>query len=398
MRVLTIGSMFPPHHLGGYELMWRSAVRQMRAAGWHVLVLASDYRSPDALSDPEDPDVRRELRWYWHDHGFPRMSLRARRDLELHNLAVLREAVAQHRPDAINWWAMGGMSLSLIEEGRRLGIPAAGTVVDDWMVYGPKVDGWWKSIRRLGLGPVAERMTGIPGRVDLGGAARWVFVSDYVRRRGAAAHTLPRTDVAHGGVDRELFATVPERDWDGSLLYVGRIDPRKGIDTAIRALTELPEARLTVIGSGEEAHARELERLAGDLGVGSRVEFARRARAQLPAAYAAADVTLFPVRWAEPWGIVPLEAMAVGRPVVATGTGGSGEYLEHEGNCLLFAPGDHRGLADAVRRLAGEPELRRRLRAAGTATADRFTEPRYNRAIMDSIEQTIEESHSKEPA
>jgi glycosyltransferase involved in cell wall biosynthesis len=364
----------------------------MRAAGWDVLVLASDYRSPEAPADPEDPGVRRDLRWYWKDHAFPRISLAERRDLELHNLALLREAVEQHQPDAINWWAMGGMSLSLIEEARRLGVPAAGTVVDDWMVYGPKVDGWSTSVRRFGLGPIAERATGIPGKVDLGGAARWSFVSDYVRRRGASAHRLPRTEVAHGGVDRELFTTAPERDWDWSLIYVGRIDPRKGIDTAIHALVDLPDARLTVIGSGDDAHGRELEALARELGVAPRVEFGRRPRSDLPAAYAAADVALFPVRWAEPWGLVPLEAMAVGRPVVATGTGGSGEYLEHERNCLRVAPGDHRDLADAVQRLARDGGLRSRLRDEGTRTADHFTEPRYNRAVMASIERTIEES------
>ncbi|MCU1587684.1 MAG: glycosyltransferase family 1 protein [Frankiales bacterium] len=392
MRVLTIGSMYPPHHLGGYELMWRSAVRQMRAAGWDVQVLTTDYRSPEPPSDPEDPDVRRDLRWYWHDHAFPRMSLAECRDLERHNISVLRDAVEQHRPDALSWWAMGGMSLSLIEEGRRLGIPAAGAVVDDWMVYAPKVDGWSKSVRRLGLGPVAERLTGIPGRVDLGGAARWVFVSDYVRRRGVAAHPLPRTDVARGGVDRDLFTTALVREWDWSLLYVGRIDPRKGIDTAIRALEELPEAHLTVLGSGEDAHLRELEALVAELAVADRVEFGHRPRTELPAAYAAADVALFPVRWEEPWGLVPLEAMAVGRPVVATGTGGSGEYLEHERNCLRFAPGDHHGLAEAVRRLAGDPTLRARLRDHGTQTADHFTEPRYNRTVMDSLEQAVKEA------
>lgn len=363
----------------------------MRAAGWDVLVLASDYRAPEPPSDAEDPDVRRDLRWYWRDHAFPRMSWAERRDLERHNLAVLGDAVEQHRPDALNWWAMGGMSLSLIEEGRRLGIPAAGAVVDDWMVYAPRVDGWSTSVRRRRLGPLAERLTGIPGTVDLGGAARWVFVSDYVRRRAAAAHPLPRTEVAHGGVDRTLFTAAPERDWGWDLLYVGRIDPRKGIDTAIRALADLREARLTVIGSGEDAHLRELEALAADEGVADRVAFGLRARADLPAAYAAADVTLFPVRWEEPWGLVPLEAMAVGRPVVATGTGGSGEYLEHERNCLRFAPGDHHGLADAVRRLAGDPALRARLRDEGTRTADHFTEPRYNQAVMDSLERTIAE-------
>jgi glycosyltransferase involved in cell wall biosynthesis len=367
----------------------------MRAAGWDVLVLASDYRSPTPPAGPEDQDVRRVLRWYWEDHRFPRMSLRRRRELETHNLRVLREAVAEFDPDAVNWWAMGGMSLSLIEEGRRLGLPAAGVVVDDWMIYGPKVDGWSKSVRRLGLGRPAERVTGVPGRIDLGGAARWVFVSDYVRRRAAGARELPRTEVAHGGVDRDLFATEAARDWDWRLLYVGRIDPRKGIDTAIRAMAELPDARLTVIGTGEEAHGRELRKLAESAGVAGRVEFAQRPRAELPAAYAEAGAVLFPVRWAEPWGLVPLEAMAVGTPVVATGTGGSGEYLEHERNCLLFAPpDDHRALAAQISRLAADPGLRARLRAGGVETADHFTERRFNRAVMDALERALAEAQN----
>ena len=56
-------------------------------------------------------------------------------------------------------------------------------------------------------------------------------------------------------------------------------------------------------------------------------------RAELRDVYAAADVVVFPVQWNEPWGLVPLEAMSVGRPVVASGTGGSAEYLRDGENC-----------------------------------------------------------------
>jgi glycosyltransferase involved in cell wall biosynthesis len=89
----------------------------------------------------------------------------------------------------------------------------------------------------------------------------------------------------------------------------------------------------------------------------------------MAALYRSADVVLFPSEWNEPFGIVGLEAMACAVPVVATGTGGSGEYLAHESNCLLFEKGDPDALADAVRRLAGDAGLRRRLVAAGRATA-----------------------------
>ena len=95
---------------------------------------------------------------------------------------------------------------------------------------------------------------------------------------------------------------------------------------------------------------------------------------------------LFPVLWEEPWGLVPLEAMAVGTPVIATGAGGSGEYLEDGVNCTIYAPReDPAALAAAVRGLAGDPPLRAKLRAGGLATADRFPESGFNAAVREAL-------------
>ena len=102
--------------------------------------------------------------------------------------------------------------------------------------------------------------------------------------------------------------------------------------------------------------------------------------------YGRADAVLFLPTWPEPWGLVPLEAMACGTPVIATGTGGSAEFLDHERNCLLVAPNDPPAVADAVRRLAGDPALRERLRAGGLETAARFTAAAYDDAILRETE------------
>ena len=184
--------------------------------------------------------------------------------------------------------------------------------------------------------------------------------------------------------------SLPERrrhDWGWRLLYVGRIDERKGIDTAIEALPLLPEvATLRVLGSGDEAHLATLRELAGRIGVAERVEFAMRPRRSCSVEYAAADALVFPVRWEEPWGFVPLEAMAVGIPVVATGRGGSGEYLRHEENSLIFdADAGAKDLARSLRRLAEEPELRARLRDQGFRTAGRYTEEAFNQAVEAAL-------------
>ena len=108
-------------------------------------------------------------------------------------------------------------------------------------------------------------------------------------------------------------------------------------------------------------------------------------RAELLDAYATADAVVFPVRWSEPWGLVPLEAMARGRPVVASGRGGSSEYLRDGENCLLMNPDEPGSLASALRRLAAGPALRARLRTGGLATAPLHTEQVFNEAVEQAL-------------
>lgn len=387
--------MYPPHHLGGYELTWRSSVEYLRAAGHQVTVLTTDYRNPDIadVDDGDDPGVRRVLRWYWHDHEWPPFSVRGRLALERHNARELDRHLAEARPDCVCWWAMGGMSLALIERVRRAGLPAVGVVGDMWMVYGREVDAWTRLARRLG--PVAVplgQVIGVPGTLDLSGVL-WLFNSETTRDRSIAesGFQLDCVEIAHPGVDTDLFPPAPEKQWAWRLLYVGRIDERKGIDTAVEALAHLPgEARLTVLGSGDDRFMAQLRQMTARLELEERVDFRVVPREELPAAYAAADALLFPARWDEPWGLVPLEAMATGTPVVATGTGGSGEYLRDQENALVVGrDANAADLAAAVRALAREPELRERLRQEGLATAARHTERGYNRAIEAAIRRAV---------
>jgi glycosyltransferase involved in cell wall biosynthesis len=107
-----------------------------------------------------------------------------------------------------------------------------------------------------------------------------------------------------------------------------------------------------------------------------------RPRIELADAYAEASTVLFPVLWAEPFGLVPLEAMGIGRPVVASGTGGSGEYLRDGENCLLHEPGDPQSLAAAVQTLADDATLRERLRQGGFATAPQFARSRWDQRVI----------------
>lgn len=382
--------MYPPHSYGGYEQVWRSATEHLRARGHDVHVLTTDTRT--GAHEPDPPHVHRELRWHLRGGEFAPLGPRARLAIARHNHGVLAAHLAIRRPDVFMWWSMGGLTLTLLETVRRRGVPAVAFVHDDWLDYGRYVDPWLSRFtgprRRLLAGP-AERLTGIPARVDFAAAASYVFVSEHVRRHAREVGLeLRDTSVAHSGIDPALLDPAPEREWGWRLLYVGRLDPRKGVATAIEALALLPpEARLDLVGGWDAAEERRLRALAERAGVAERVAFrGHRDRGELPGFYAAADAVVFPVVWEEPWGLVPLEAMAQGRPVVATGRGGSAEYLRDGENCLLFEAGDAAALAAALRRLAGDPALRSTLRDGGLRTARRFSLAAFDEAIERRVE------------
>ena len=381
--------MYPPHHLGGYELIWRDAVVHLRGRGHSVRVLATDFRRDDRPASGElDDDVHRDLRWYWRDHQWPKLGVRERVRLERENAETLERHLAEFRPDVVGWWAMGGLSLSLIERVRRESIPAAGFVCDEWMLYGPRVDAWMRLTHRPLIGPLAGRVTGIPTRVHFNQVGPWLFPSRTLRDKSTRPWDLSDTTVVHQGVDRAVFEAVPAPPWRWRLLYAGRIDSRKGIDLAVQALRSLPpEASLDVVGNGDPHHLRELRELAETGGVEGRVRFhGAESRDRLAQRYADADVVVFPVRWEEPWGLVPLEAMAVGRPVVASGRGGSGEYLKDGVNSLIFDPDDGPdALAERVTELADDQALRETVRAGGTETTRAITADGFTLAVEETL-------------
>jgi glycogen(starch) synthase len=395
-RILTVGNMYPPHHLGGAELIWHSWVQAARGRGCEVRVLTTDWKAPlpDASFD-EDPDVHREFLWYWRNHDFPSMGFAERLGIERRARAVFERHVAEFEPDVVVWWSMGGMPLSLLSRPAEHGVPAVGVLLDEWLGYGPVVDGWQRMCRRLRLtGRALSGVTGIPGSVDLSTAAEWVFMSEMLRRRAAESGLeVGGSAVVHRGIDASRFAGAgvgARGEWGGHLLCLGRIDPRKGVAVAIRALAEpgLEDCVLEVVGDGDRDHLDDLLRLAISLGVDERVRFEQVPGERVPGVLALADALLFCVQWEEPWGLVPLEAMASGAPVIASGTGGSAEYLEDGANSLIYAPrADAAALAAAVRRLAGDADLRDRLREGGAETITRFSEQRFNDEVIAIVEE-----------
>lgn len=393
LRVLSAGNAYPPHILGGYEVVWRGVIERLRDEGEEARVLTTDYRSPQVAPEaPDDPDVYRDLRWYWRDHEWPRIGFRDRLALERHNAAVFDRHLEEFRPHVVTWWPLGGMSLGLVERARRAGLPSVLFVHDYWPNYGPERDLWTRGWARMPLArAVAERLTGLPTRPQLAEAGRWLFNSEVVREDTERAGLQVRDwDILSPGIEPSLLtlpreATAPP--WRWRLLYVGRVVEQKGVATAIEALRHLPdEATLRIVGDGDSDYRRGLTRLADRLGVSARVQFEPSCPHEVVVdVYRSADAVLFPVLWPEPWGLVPLEAMAAGRPVVATGRGGSADFLRDRQNALLFRGGDAQSLAAAVSSLESDPSLREQLREGGFATAAAHTAEAFDRRAAAEI-------------
>jgi glycogen(starch) synthase len=380
VRILVLSNMFPPHAYGGYELYCRDVVRRWRRRGHEVLVLTSDHRL-GGVGGPEESgiEVRRLLHLYWDDHVLLSPPPWRRVAWERANQRALDCALADFRPEVVSAWAMGAMSLGLLAHLADRGVPVVSVVCDEWPVYAPRLDAWSRVIvRHRHLGRLVRATTGLPGRLpDLDTIGPTCFASETVRRKARqfSPWSFPRSAVVPLGVDLGDFPLATEgcRPWRWRVLHVGRLDPRKGLHTVIEAFASCPEeATLELLGDGDRGYLEELRHLATRLGVAGRVRFGRCDRSELAARYAQADVVVFAPLWDEPFGLVPLEAMACGTPVVASPTGGSREFLLDGVNCVAFPSGDVPALVHALERVAGDPELRRTIVAHGLQTAARY--------------------------
>ncbi|GAA4285697.1 glycosyltransferase [Georgenia daeguensis] len=164
------------------------------------------------------------------------------------------------------------------------------------------------------------------------------------------------------------------------LLSVGRLVPRKGIATVVEALPALPSTELVVAGGPAadevdgDPEVRRLRTLAARLGVADRVRFLGSvARESMPALIRDADVVVA-TPWYEPFGIVPLEAAACGRPLVGSAVGGLLDSVADGETGLLVPPRDPDALAGALGELLRDPERRRRFGVAARRRAlDRYS-------------------------
>ena len=203
------------------------------------------------------------------------------------------------------------------------------------------------------------------------------------------------------GVDTTAFTpdgpAAPAPRGRARLLAIGRLVERKGAATAIAALAQVPEAELVVAGGPDRADLasdagyQALRAAAARHGVTDRVVFTGGiGRADMPALIRSADVVVC-TPWYEPFGIVPLEAMACGVPVVASAVGGLADTVVDRVTGWLIPPRDPAALAGALRALLADPAQRAAMGAAGRDRVEqRYAWPRVA-AQTEAVYQRLRE-------
>ena len=182
--------------------------------------------------------------------------------------------------------------------------------------------------------------------------------------------------VVPNGIDVELFARARPAPLPRGrkLLFVGRLDPRKGFDVAVRAFSRLcdryDDLLLLVAGAGPCQCAAD----AVPPAVRQRIVMLGEVDdGQLPSIYAAADVFIAPAVGRESFGTVLLEAMAAGRPIVATDIEGYREVVRAGVDALVVAPRDAQALASAIERILDSPALASRLGLSARHRVQQFS-------------------------
>ena len=262
----------------------------------------------------------------------------------------------------------------------------------------------------LAEGDAPEPMARVIGEEQVVAAADMLIANtddeakDLIRCYGAEAE---RVDTVHPGVDLTAFRPMqraaargvlnlpPEAD---VLLFVGRIQPLKAPNVLLRAAAELrrrnPSRPLLVAvvggpsGSGLE-HPEALAELAAELGIDDMVRFVKSVpRAELAQWYAAASVVCVP-SYNESFGLVAVEAQAVGTPVVAAAVGGLTTAVADGRTGLLVSGHDPRDYADAIARILDEPGLHESMSRAARAHVESFSWSRTAAATLSAYERAL---------
>jgi glycogen(starch) synthase len=377
MNVAIFASAFHPS-VGGVEELVRQLAHEYRRQGMNVIVLTN--RWPRSLPKHE---IYEGIPVYRLAMRLPHFSLQIRVNYWLTHQAVrqrMLNILKEHSIDLVHVQCVSSNGHYALMAKHALGLPLILTAQGE---------------RTMDAGRVYETsafqnqiLRDLIDQADYITACSRDTLTDLEQYAGKSFG--PRASVVYNGIRMDDFQGLePYSHPRPYILGIGRLVPQKGFDILIQAFAEaaLPTHDLLLAGEGPELPA--LESLAEKLGLAGRVHFMGRAARPLAVAlFKGASFFVLPSRQ-EPMGIVNAEAMAAGKAVIASRTGGVPEIVKENETGLLVPPADVPALAEAIRRLGSDEPLRERMGAAGQVRALQFTWEVIARSYRDIYEEVI---------
>ncbi len=409
MRILLLSNLYPPHVLGGAEILAGNVAAELERLGHEVLVLTSWYGLPDAQQDQRvwrtlssvssaHFDQRgsvlgqlHKLQQYYQDYHAPT------------NAKELRRIVEQTKPDVLYIWELNGIGInSLLSVLPDLALPTVFHLNSYWWQYARSPETEHSHLRLRWL------KRALIGNVPSLTSTSLIAISETVKQKYVAVGCdATRIEVIYNGIDtrfltRPIARKAEEATSKTRLLFVGRLREEKGVLVILKALALLlkqqrgHELHLDIFGEGDQVYVQTLQAFIQDQHLSSAVTFHGKVpQDELLGHYDTSDIMLIPSLWQEPFGLVVAEAMARGLPVIASDVGGPAEIITHEVNGLLVAPGDEQAMTHAIIRLLDDMELRQRLtKTARTAVEERFTIQGNAQRVEEHLLRAIRGEHS----
>lgn len=380
---------------GGLEVQTDTLYRGLAARGHNVEIITAVH--PNGLREVEEGRIRA----HYLPHSDPR---RYTAGWWRASYEKLQELVHRGRADVLLSQSAG--AIPYVQRAQReLHLPA---VIVIHTALGSGLYSQWRAatslrgVLRFGFALAQAPLHWVLWRRAVAVADAVVTPSEEVAvdARTEFGAPLERITVIPNGVDVQRFAPMPEARMARRLelglaptafvaLAVTRLVPEKGVQVALRALAQVPEATLLVAGEGP--YSQTLFRVAQQLDVAHRVRFLGFvARERLPEYMSAADVFVMPTLCKEGFPVSVVEAMACGVPPVASRIGGIPTAIDAERTGLLFSTGESDRLAQALLRLTRDEELRARLAAAARAEAvERFSIERMVGDMLAVLERVV---------
>ena len=374
LKIAHVVRRYSPAEWGGTETVVMHTVEEQRALGHDPRVFCTAALQP--------PDARSTEDVAFFPYFYPYFPMPAADRLKLDKKGgspyapKLFKAVAAFRPDVIHIHAGGRLACAAVKLAKRLGVPSVISLHGGAAaVPASELEEMLKPLKgKFPYGAILDRLFGLRfdplAKVDV-----IICISHEEERRLKEKYPGRNVQYLPNGVDGGKVRAAARPG--SNILCVSRIDYQKNQLALVELLAARPGCRLTLVGPiTARWYADKIAARAKELGVGDRLTLVPGlppGSAELEAAFASANVFVLPSVH-EPFGIVALEAMARGIPLIASNVGGLPDFVKDGENGLLFDPSDPANLVRAFDRLVAlPPERIEAMVSAARATADQFT-------------------------